>query len=233
MAEVINNISSWLLKAYDLLTSALPSWAQGFVGLFLLVLLVVFYSIFIWKFYRFISKKNPLGLNLNKYNKIEHSFFARLITGTLYFVEYILILPVLIFVVFAIFTFFLIILAQNQDISQILIISAIIIAAIRMTSYYKEELSREISKILPFTLLAIAALNPSTFSQSNYIETILTHFSQIPNFFGQIKTYLLFIIILETILRFFDYIFSLFGLEEPTKEEEDEEDEEGEEEKGK
>ena len=223
MAEVISNFSSVLLKAYSLLTSALPSWAQGFVGLFLLVLLVVFYSIFIWKFYRFISKKNPLGLNLNKYNKIEHSFFARLITGTLYFVEYILILPFLIFVVFAIFTFFLIILGQNQDISQRLIISAVIIAAIRMTAYYKEGLSQEIAKILPFTLLAIAALNPGTFSQSNYIETILTHFSQLPNFLGQIKTYLLFIIILEIILRFFDYVFSLFGLEEVQEEDEEEE----------
>jgi hypothetical protein len=219
MAEGFNSFISGFSKVYDLLNIMLPSWAQRFFGLFLLVLLVVFYSILIWKFYRFISRKNPLGLDLNKYNTIEHSFFSRLITAVLYFIEYILILPFLIFIVFGIFTFFLIILAQNQDISQKLIISAVIISAVRMTAYYKEEVSQEIAKILPFTLLAVAALNPNTFSQSNYIETILIHFSQIPSFLEQIKIYLLFIIILEVILIFFDYVFSLFGLENIDEEE--------------
>ncbi|MBU2053074.1 MAG: hypothetical protein ABIJ14_00410 [Nanoarchaeota archaeon] len=213
MVGVINSFSEGILKIYNLLTSVLPSWAQNFINLFLLVLIVVAYAIFVWKFYKFISRKNPLGLNLNKYNKIEHSFFSRLITGVLYFVEYILILPFLIFAVFSVFTFFLIILTQNQDISQILVISAVIIATIRMTAYYKEGLSQDIAKLLPFTLLAVAALNPNTFSQSQYLETILNHFSQIPNFFGQIKFYLLFIIILEIILTFFDYVISLFDFQ--------------------
>ena len=223
MAEGISNLGSGLLNAYNLFTAILPSWAQGFINFFLLVLVVFIYSIFVWKFYKFISKKNPLGLNLKKYNKIEHSFFSRLITGVLYFVEYLLILPFLIFMVFSIFTFFLIILSQAQGISQILIISAIIIASIRMTAYYKEGLSQELAKMLPFTLLAVATLNPSTFSQSKYLETIFNHLAQVPSFIGQIKLYLLFIIIIEIIMRFFDYVFSLFDLDRPQDEENEEE----------
>ena len=111
------------------------------------------------------------------------------------------------------FTIFLVMLTQNLEISTILIISATIIGAIRVTSYiprYGEDLAKEIAKLLPFTLLALSMINPGFFS----VERVITHFQLIPSAFSQILVYLAFIIILEIILRFFDFIFSLFGLEE-------------------
>ena len=203
-----------LIEFYQNFIGFFPDYVGTFLNLLILVLVIVLYSIFVWKFYRFISKKNILGLDLNKYNRTQSPIGTKLLAGLLYFLEYIIILPFVIFLGYAIFTLFLIVLSQAQDVSQILVISAVIIAAIRMTAYYKENLSQEIAKVLPFTLLAIAVLNPATFSQTEYIEKILTHFSTIPSFFGDIFYYLLFIIILEMILRFFDFIFSLFGLEE-------------------
>jgi len=214
MVEMIRNFGTQILSIYNEFIAILPSSVGQFVNLLILVLMIVIYSILVWKFYKFISKKNPLGLDLNKYNSTQNSFFSRLFQGTLYFVEYILILPFLIFIIFAVFTFFLIILAQNQEISQILIISAAIITAIRMTAYYKENLSQEVAKMLPFTLLAITVLNPNNFSDAQYIERILIHFAQLPGFFSQIFNYLIFIVLIEAVLRFFDFIFSLFNLEE-------------------
>ena len=110
---------------------------------------------------------------------------------------------------FIIFAFFLTFLSE-LEIQTLLLISATIVAAIRMTSYYKEDLSRDIAKLLPFTLLATSILNPAFFN----IERIFTHFNELPNFLGNIFYYLIFIIILEIVLRFFDFIFSLFGVEE-------------------
>ncbi len=214
MAEGINNIGTELFGFYKEFVGFFPSYIGVFFNFLIFVLIVVIYSVFVWKFYRFISKKNPLGLNLDKYQKAGHPFLSRLLIGGLYFLEYIIVLPFLIFIIFAIFTFFLIILTQSQDISQILIISGIVITAIRMTAYYKEELSREIAKMLPLTLLAIAVLNPNTFSQAQFIERIFTQLNQIPNFFSEIFYYLIFIIIIEALLRFFSFIFSLFDLEE-------------------
>ena len=218
MAEGID--SAAFLELYNSFILTMPSWAQNFVSLFLLVLLIVLYSVFIWKFYRFIATKNILGLNLNKYNKTIHPFFTKLFAGTLYLVEYILILPFLIFFWFAIFTLFLIFLTEGLEIKALLLISVGIIGAIRMISYipkYGEELAKDLAKLLPFTLLAISVLNPSFFS----IERIFKHFSELPGFFHEITIYLLFIICLEVILRFFDFIFSLFGLEEAQKTKED------------
>jgi len=199
-----------LSEAYTAFISTLPNWAQNFISLFLLVLLVVIYAILIWKFYRWIATKNIIELNLNKYNKSEHPFLAKVLAGFFYFLEYIIIIPFLIFIWFGVFTFFLIVLTDKLEVSALLIVSATIIAAIRMTSYYKEELAKDLAKLLPFTLLAVSIINPNFFN----IDRIISQISQLPSFFSQILIYLLFIVILEIILRFFEFIFSLFSLHE-------------------
>ena len=219
MEEVVNNFGAGILEVYNSFLAVLPPRAQSFINLFLLIFLVVLYSIFVWKFYRFISTKNILGLNLNKYNKSQNPLLEKLFAGLLYFIEYIIILPFLLFFWFSVFTIFLIFLTTDLDIQTLLIISATVIAAIRITSYipkYGQKLSRELAKLLPFTLLAISLLNPGFFN----ISRIFTHLSKLPGFFGDIVYYLIFIIIVEMILRFFDFIFSLFEIEEVKDEEE-------------
>ena len=188
------------------------------VGIVLFLLLGGTGAIFIWKASKFISEKNIIGLDLNKYNRTDNPMKTKLTAGLLYFLEYIIILPVIIFAGYLVFTFFLVILSQNPNISQILVISSVIIAVIRMTAYYRENLSEELAKLIPLSMLAVAIINPNTFSETQYIERIITNLGQIPNLTGNIIYYLLFIIILEMILRFFDFIFSLFGLEEEGEE---------------
>ena len=216
MAEVATGIILDIINAYNWFLSNIPVGTRSFINLFLLVILIVAYSIIFWKFYRFIATKNIFGLNLNKYNKSNHRTVEKLLAGLLYFVEYIIIIPFLIFFWFAILTFFLLLLTVSIDIDIILIISALVISAIRMTSYYKEDLSRELAKLLPFNLLAIAMLTPGFFN----LERILENFSLLSGFFDKVIAYLIFMIVLEIVLRFFDFIFSLFGLEEEGEEKE-------------
>ncbi|MAH03637.1 hypothetical protein CMI39_02515 [Candidatus Pacearchaeota archaeon] len=207
---VIDNFSASFIEIYNSFISTLPFFAQKFINLFLIVLLIVIYSIFIWKFYRFIAKKDIIKLNLNKYNKSQNPLLTKIFAGIFYFIEYLLILPFLIFFWFSIFTIFLIFLTENLVIENLLVISAIIIASIRMVSYYNEDLSKDLAKLLPFTLLAISIINPKFFD----INRIFNNFTEIPGFFSEILIYLAFIIILEIILRIFDFIFSLFGIED-------------------
>lgn len=213
----METISKGLIEGYKFLLATLPSWAQGFVNLFLIVLLIFAYSVFIWKFYKFIATKNILGLNLNKYNKSQHPFVTKLFAGGLYFIEYIIILPFIIFFWYTIFSIFLILLTENLPVSAILIISAAIISSVRMASYYKEDLAKDLAKLIPFTLLAVSIVNWGVFN----FERILESLQQIPAFFNNIVTYLIFIILLEIILRSFDFMFSLFGIEEETVGEEE------------
>jgi hypothetical protein len=216
MAEVTVQLIADIITFYNGFLASLPDWAQNFMNLFFLVILVVAYSIIIWKFYRFIARKNLFRLNLSQYNKSQHPVLEKLIAAVLYFFEYIVIIPLLIFFWFVIFTLFLLLLTKDIEVGIVLVIAAVIISAIRMTSYYKEELSREIAKLLPFTLLAVVMITPGFFN----FERIIENFAKIPVFFNEILIYLLFIACLETLLRFFDFIFSLFGLEEEGEEKE-------------
>ena len=208
--NIFETIGKSIFETYTLFTSGLPIFFQEFINLFLIVLLIVIYSIFVWKFYRSISTKNIIELDLNQYNRLQHPTLTKLLTGGLYFLEYMIILPILIFIWFSIFTILMIFLTDSLEISTLLIISATIIAAIRMTSYYEEELARDLAKLIPFTFLAVSILTPDFFS----VERVFNQFSELPNLFSQIFIYLAFIITLEIILRLFDLIFSFFRLDE-------------------
>jgi len=215
MAEGFENIGANLSEAYTYLLSLFSPAGQRFISFLFIVLLVVIYAIFIWKFYKSISTKNLLELNLNQYNKTERPLLAKVLAVIFYVIENIIIFPILIFIWFSIFTLFLIVLTENLPIGSLLLISATVIAAIRLTSYYKKKLSEDLAKLIPFTLLAISLVNPGFFS----IERIFDQFRELSLIFNEILIYLVFIIILEGILRLVDFIFSYFSI----KEDEDEE----------
>ena len=218
----IGDFLSKLTQEYGNFVSTLPPTVQNFLNLFLLVLLIVIYSIFIWKFHKFIGTKNIFKFDLNKYNKKANPFLTKIVAAGFYLLEYIFLIPFIIFFWYAIFTFFLILFVEEAvEINTILFISAIAIAAIRMSSYipkYGEELAAELAKILPFTFLAVSVLSPTLFT--NIVGRLSSRFGEISLFFGGIVSYLLFIILLEVILRFFEFIFNIMEVEEiePPKE---------------
>lgn len=204
----IGDFTSELTDAYAGFLSVLPPFFQSFFNLFLLAALIFLYAIFIWNLHKFISTKNILNLNLNQYNKVEHPLIAKIVASGLYLLEYIIIMPLLVFFWFSIFGVFMIIFT-NLQVDFILLISAVIVAAIRMVAHYKEPVAREVAKLLPLNLLAISLLTPGFFE----FERVLTNIGQIPGFFSTILHYLFFIVVLETILRIFETVFSLFGIE--------------------
>jgi len=209
----IGDFTSELTTAYSGFLSILPPFFQTFLNLFFLALLIFLYTTFIWKLHKFISTKNILNLDLNRYNTAEHPTNAKMVAGALYFLEYIIIMPLLIFLWFSIFGVSIIIFTDLQ-IGSVLVISTVIVAAIRILSYSNETIAREVAKLLPLNLLAISLLVPGFFE----FERVLNNINQVPDFLSQIFYYLGFIIILEVILRLFEFIFSVFDLEgEETK----------------
>jgi hypothetical protein len=217
---VVENLSEALVSYYSTFLSYLPDWGQQVVTLFLLILLIVFYAWFIWKFYRFVAHKNIISLNLSKYNTSENPVFSKIIGSIFYLLEYFIILPFIIFFWFVVFTLFLIFLTEGLEVSNIIIISATIVGAVRIITYiprYGQNLAKEVAKLLPFTLLAISITKPGFFD----ISRILGHIALIPNFLNTILIYLLFIIALEMLLRIIEFFLSIFGLKEPELDEDE------------
>ena len=182
---------------------------ETFSNLLLKTILVAIYVIFIWKLHIFISTKNILRLNLNKYNKNNHPILAKIIAGFLYLLEYVIILPILIFFWFLIFAILLMFIASGMEPGSIILLAAITIAVLRVVAYipkYGESASAETAKIIPFTLLAVGLTGPLFFNS----EEIIARISDLPQLFQGISPYIFFIVAIELILRSLTFIVSIF-----------------------
>ncbi len=187
----------------------LPEQGQIFANLLLLTIVVVIYAVFIWKFYIFISTRDILRLDLKKYNRVSHPILVKVVAGLLYLLEYIIILPLLISFWFAFFTILLMILSKGLEPNIIVLISAITIASIRVTSYipkYGESVSSEIAKLIPLTLLAISLTDPLFFNLGGLLDELI----KVPQVLSQVKIYVFFIIFLELTLRVLAFMGSIF-----------------------
>lgn len=176
--------------------------------------LIVVYAVFVYFFYRYLAKKNLIGINLSKYNNSEHAVTLKFLAIVFYIVEYLVILPVLTFFWFAVLSILVLIMAESLSVSSVLLISAALVASVRITSYVSSKLSQDLAKMLPFTLLAIALTNPAFFE----VSSLLMRFKEIPLLFSNFTYYLGFIVIVELVMRVGEFMYRLTqSNEEQTK----------------
>lgn len=97
------------------------------------------YAFFVWKFYRFISRREIIPINLEKYSSEGRRSPLRI--GA-YIASYMLLFPFFLFLWFFVYSFFIYFLARDIPTGTVLLISITVISAIRVTAYYKEDLSR-------------------------------------------------------------------------------------------
>jgi hypothetical protein len=190
--------------------------------------LIVIYSTFIFYFYRFLAKKNIIELNLNQYNQYTNTIAVKALATTFYIIEYIILLPVLTFFWFSVLAILILLIAKGLAVNSILLIAAALVASVRIISYINEDLSKDLAKMLPFTLLAIAITTAGFFDIQFFFDRI----TEIPNLFSSIPYYLLFIVLIELIMRIAEFLYSVFltsrATEEETPSEEEEEESEAE-----
>jgi len=191
--SILQNISDF----FRVLVDSIPEPYKILISLLLYTLFIVIYAIFIWKFYGFMAEREILKLNLKQYTRSKRPSLEKFSEIVLNIVEYIIILPFLVLFWFTIFSIFLLLLSKSQSVYQILLISAAIIASTRITSYLSENLSRDLAKIFPFTVLAMFLLDPEFFN----INIILDKIIQIPEIFKHLVMFILFIFSIEFMLR--------------------------------
>ena len=197
VVEELGNIISNSINSIFNIFDSIPEGYKIYLNLGIFIILITLYAIFVWNFYRFIGKRDLLELNLSQYNTTDHPSTNKFFAVVLFILEYIIILPIIVFFWFAVMATILLILAKDQSIGDILLISAVIVGAIRITAYYKEDLSRDLAKMFPFTILAVALLSPGFFN----LQDTMLKLSEIPALFSNILFYLIVIAALEFVLR--------------------------------
>lgn len=186
-----------------IINSVIPESYLPYFILVVYTLLIVVYAVVVWKIYRFLAKRDILELNLSKYNVLENYKSKKFKAGFLYFIEYILIIPILVVLWFSFLSLALLLIAEIEDVSQIMLISAAVITSIRIISYYSEDLAKELALYFPFVLLSVAILEPGFFS----FPDLVSRFMEIPSLVYSILIYMGFIAGIEILMRLIFLIF--------------------------
>lgn len=171
---------------------------------------IVMYGVVIWHFYRFIARKDVFGFDMTDYLQSQKAFLSKITDTFAGVISYGLVFPLFVFLWFMGFSILLFFLSPTKDIPQILLISIAIVSAIRITAYYSEDLSKDLAKMLPFTLLGIAIVDPSFFTSVPTLNSVLAFQNHIPQIIG----FAVIVILLEWVLRIFVFVKRvLFGIE--------------------
>ena len=174
--NVINNLSG-------------PNAIEALQPLVFFAIGMVIYSIFIFKFYKFISRKEIFRISKGG----DHSIIKKIA----YVLEYLFLFPAVSFLWFLVISISLSILSEVVSISNIFLISMATLVTIRVTAYYNEDLSRDIAKLIPFGLLAVFLTDLVNLSA----ELLISSLFQLPYVLDNIIYYFIFIVLLEFILR--------------------------------
>ena len=173
----------------------------------LFIIGMVIYSFFIFKFYRFVAKRDIFYLNLAAYSNSKWETLEDIIASLLYILEHLIIFPLFSFFWFLILSLFLIFLSRDLPVTTLLTSAMAVVATIRISSYYNEELAVDIAKTLPLTLLGIFLINGlSTFSLDKAIEAVII----LPQIWKTILYYLLYIVLIELTLRILLFTYNIF-----------------------
>ncbi len=162
---------------------------------------MVIYGIFVYHFYKFLSKRDIFSFNIGA--KISQGKFKssgqRMSTApraAAFIATKLFIFPFIIFLWFLGYSSLMFLLVQEMPTETIFFVSSGLIIAIRISAYYNEDLSKDIAKLVPFTLLGIFLFNPQFYSFSD----TLTRLFEIPVFIIQIASFMILSMIVEITL---------------------------------
>ncbi len=196
--DFINSLMSISFHEYLVTVKPLAFFVAG----------MVVYSIFIFKFYRFLGRRDIIRLGLQgKAASYSHSVIQNFFKVIFYILEYMIVLPVVIFFWFVVLATLLTFLSKNQSFDTILLVAISVVGAVRVTSYYNEDLSKDLAKMLPFALLGVFIVDISYFDLSSsflFVGQALEQVSTLVYFLG-------FIVVLEMTLRLFRLLLFPFA----------------------
>ena len=196
----------------DFLAGDLPTIFSQVKPLLIYMAGMVIYSIIVFKLYRFVAHRDILKLNLHTYDHGLRGFFEKLKKIIYYFLEHIVFVPVIIFLWFAFLALSLFMLGSNSP-EQTLLVSMALVGSIRVTAYFAEDLSRDLSKMLPFALMAVFMADLSLLEPSQLLERLKI----LLDYPTEIFSYLLIVVLIELIMRVIWEIVRVFFREYQNK----------------
>jgi len=159
--------------------------------LIIFVIGLVVYSLFVFKFYKFIAKKDIFKLSQERGTAGKVA----------YVLKYIFLFPIVSFFWFFVIAVLVSMLSGVLKIENIFMVSMAIITTVRVAAHYDEDLSREVAKLIPLAMLGVLLLDISNISYNVPLQVI----NQISAVASVLVYYFIFLILLEFVLRAVSY----------------------------
>jgi hypothetical protein len=151
--------------ANDLITSTFFSEEGRLLEFLFFVIGIALYSLFVWYFYRFISKRDLLP---KIFYPLSHGKKATPKLVVAYSACYIIVFPIITFVWFIVLAFFVFLISKEMPFEIALFVSMAIIAVVRILSYYRETAASEIAKMIPYAILSFFLTSVAVFAEPSF-----------------------------------------------------------------
>jgi len=131
----------------------------------LFVIGIAFYALFVWYFYRHISKRDLFPKFFYILEREETSSYAKkVIFAAIYIISF----PIIIFLWFTVLAFFVYLIGEEMPMFLAIFVSMAIIAVVRILAYYREDASKEIAKMIPYAILAFFLTSAAVYEDPHF-----------------------------------------------------------------
>jgi hypothetical protein len=172
------------------------------------IIAISIYSVFVFIFYRALAKRDLITLNLDQYSDSLSGRLKGYSRTMIFVLQYIVVVPILITFWTLVLAIILTLLSPDADHSRNALIATSVVGAVRILSYWTEDLSRDVAKMLPFGVLGVFLVGDAQV-QISEIEELFSGLNEIATSF---VSSLFLITILEIILRFSAAMISIIAL---------------------
>ena len=179
------------------LPTDLDSFTDQVLPAFAAIIGIVIYSAFVFKFYRFLAKKDLIDADFSQYSDGFTGFMKRLIDGLLLIVQNILFAPFLISFWVLILAVILTLLSGGDDLYWNVLVATSVVGSVRVISYFSEDLARDVAKMLPFAVLGVFLVDSGSFNW-NAVSIL---WGQLDEFAISFASSMVLVVLLETALR--------------------------------
>lgn len=200
--DLLQNISSKFESPENYITKITTNLAAGTTisELSLYMIGMVVYAIFIWHFYRFIAKREIIPMKFNR----DESATTKSVKIATYAASHVFLFPLIISAWFLVYAFFMFVLSKEMPTGVIFLISITVIGSTRITSYYREDLAKDLGKLLPFALLGVFLTSSSLYADTgNFfsLEDLQKRLLDLPLFISKGIEFVIIIGSFEIVLR--------------------------------
>ena len=158
-------------------------------------------------FYRMLARRDILTLDLSKYDQTMGGKIRAFFRTAAWLVQYALAIPVIIAFWTVVMAVILTLLADGNDHARNALIATSVVGSVRILSYWTEELSRDVAKMLPFAVLGVFLVG-STSIEFNEFEELIDNRNELA---ASYLNSLILLSILETFLRIYHGVRELVG----------------------